>query len=507
MPKLQGVVGLSEAEEKLSDTSPRSESEPDIERASPEKTQSSGDSSTWNWDEDPSNPYNWPTKWKVQQILMIASAAFTTSVGVSILTPAHTQFMEEFQVSGTVAIVPLSLYVFALGLGPIVGGPLSETIGRYPVYIGTTLLGSLFTLGVGFSKTFAGICVLRFLSGFCFAPSLAIAAGTINETFKPIKRAIPPVIGSFVVARKGWEWTQWTLLFFAIFTMITILTARETFHPVLKHRRAKELGLPLPPSQPLSSKARLFATVALLRPIQMLLTEPIVAFVCLYVACEFATLFCFFAAVPLVFGGVYGFGLEDSGLVFLAIVVGCLLGVVTVLLCDVFLYRRKAAKLQGRQVPAEFRLYPALIGSIGLPIGLFWFGWTAKASINWASPTVAIMLFAWGNLCVFVSTTQYIVDTYHGLTVASAMSANSLARYGLAAAFPLFTVQSKQIYDAIHRYFKLTASLVFTKLDIGWASSLLGFIAIALLPVPWVFFLTGKRLRALSKFEVAEDSG
>jgi hypothetical protein len=53
------------------------------------------------------------------------------------------------------------------------------------------------------------------------------------------------------------------------------------------------------------------------------------------------------------------------------------------------------------------------------------------------------MFFAWGNICVFVGTAQYIVDTYHGLTVASAMSANSLARYGLAAAFPLFTVQSE----------------------------------------------------------------
>jgi hypothetical protein len=83
-----------------------------------------------------------------------------------------------------------------------------------------------------------------------------------------------------------------------------------------------------------------------------------------------------------------------------------------------------------------------MIGSIGLPTGLFWLGWTARANISWTNPVVAIMIFAWGNLCVFVSTTQYIVDTYHGLTVASAMSANSLARYGLAAAFPLFTIQS-----------------------------------------------------------------
>lgn len=53
----------------------------------------------------------------------------------------------------------------------------------------------------------------------------------------------------------------------------------------------------------------------------------------------------------------------------------------------------------------------------------------------------------------------------------------------------------------------LTFLLVYTKLGIGWASSLLGFIAIALLPVPWVFFKFGKRLRALSQFETADNQG
>jgi hypothetical protein len=175
----------------------------------------------------------------------------------------------------------------------------------------------------------------------------------------------------------------------------------------------------------------------------MLFTEPIVSFICLYVACEFATLFTFFAAIPLIFQGVYHMSLEVSGLIFIAIVVGCLFGALTVLLCNIFFYLPQAAKYPGQQIAPEHRLYPALIGSFGLPIGLFWFGWTARADISWASPTLALIVFAWGNLCVFVSTTQYLVDTYHGLTVASAMSANSLARYGLAAVFPLFAIQSK----------------------------------------------------------------
>lgn len=231
------------------------------------------------------------------------------------------------------------------------------------------------------------------------------------------------------------------MLLFAICTIITTFIARETFHPVIKCRRSKSLGLSFLLSH--SSKLRSFVTVALLRPAQMIFTEPIVALICLYVACEFATLVSFFAAFPLVFQGIYGFGIEASGLVFLAIVVGCLLGAITVLLCDIFFYRRKATSYQQQQVPPELRLYPSLIGSIGLPISLFWFGWTSRADISWASPVIAITLFAWGNICVFISTAQYIVDTYHGLTVASAMSANSLARYGLAAAFPLFTVQSE----------------------------------------------------------------
>ena len=117
-----------------------------------------------------------------------------SSLGVSILSPAHSQFMEEFGVSSTVAILPLSLYVFALALGPILGGPLSETVGRYPVYVGSVLLGSIFTLGVGLSHTFTAVCVSRFFAGLCFAPPLAIAAGTINETFKPAARAIPSTI-------------------------------------------------------------------------------------------------------------------------------------------------------------------------------------------------------------------------------------------------------------------------------------------------------------------------
>lgn len=225
--------------------------------------------------------------------------------------------------------------------------------------------------------------------------------------------------------------------------MILTLLTSETFHPVLKARLAKKRGDPVPPAPPLKDRLRTFAVIALVRPVRMLFLEPIVTFVCLYVAAEFGTLFSFFAAVPYTFGHVYHFGIEHSGLVFLSIVIGCILGFMTVVLCDIFLYRKKLVQYAPRLVPPEYRLYPAMIGSVGLPLGLFWFAWTAKEDISWASPAAAIIPFAWGNLCVFVSTIQYTTDTYHGNVVASAGSANSLARYGFAGVFPLFTLQSK----------------------------------------------------------------
>ncbi|EQB57074.1 major facilitator superfamily transporter [Colletotrichum gloeosporioides Cg-14] len=462
---------------------------------------SPADAKEWKWDDDPGNPYNWPLRLKIRQIVMLAATAFTASVGTSIISPADTQLAEEFGVTTTQAVLPLSLYVFALGLGPVVGGPLSETVGRYPVYLVSLPLGGLFTLGVGFCHSFPGICILRFLAGFCLSPSLAIGSGTINETFRPSQRGLPstiyilmpflgpglgPVIGSFVVTRKGWRWTQWTLLFFILTSMLTTLFARETYHSVLKPRRQKHLNLPTEPRKPALERVQAFATTSLTRPVRMMLTEPIVSFVCLYVACEFATLFSFFAALPYVFETVYGFSVEQAGLVFISIAVGCVLGAATVLLCNALLYLPQTKRHPPHRTPPEYRLYPAMIGSLGMPLGLFWFGWTARADVSWASPVVAIMPFAWGNICLFVSTIQYLVDVYRGTTIASATSANSLARYLLAGAFPLFVVQ------------------MYRNLGIGWASSLLGFIALALMPVPWAFFKWGRLIRQKSRFDTVK---
>jgi MFS family permease len=99
--------------------------------------------------------------------------------------------MEEFGVSSTVSFLPLSLYVLALGLGPIIGGPLSETAGRRLVYVLAVLGGGLFAVGSGLAPGFAGLCIMRFLSGFFFGPALAIGVGVLTETYVPKESGLP----------------------------------------------------------------------------------------------------------------------------------------------------------------------------------------------------------------------------------------------------------------------------------------------------------------------------
>lgn len=81
-----------------------------------------------------------------------------------------------------------------------------------------------------------------------------------------------------------------------------------------------------------------------------------------------------------------------------------------------------------------------------------------------------------GAIAVYVSSTIYIVDTYGPRYAASAVAANALLRYALGAVFPLFAVS------------------IYERLGVAWATSVLGFCALGMGVLPWVFWSWGGRL-------------
>lgn len=200
---------------------------------------------------------------------------------------------------------------------------------------------------------------------------------------------------------------MWDILFVSMPFYLCSLGMQETYGKILRQRHAKRNGVEVPKDdRPASAKIKQLFVVTIARPVRMLLTEPIVAFLSLYVGFVFAVLNAFFAAFPYVFETTYGFNEGQAGLVFLGVGIGVMFGVITGLLCDRLIYQKKFAQAlhAGKtRLEPEARLYAACIASIGVPVGLFWFAWTARKDVHWICPVLSTIPFAWGNVSIFVS--------------------------------------------------------------------------------------------------------
>ncbi|KZF20134.1 MFS general substrate transporter [Xylona heveae TC161] len=454
----------------------------------------------WRGPDDPDCPYNWPMWKRIYMTSIPAFLCITVSFASSIYTSGAKDIGQRFGVSHTAALLGLSLFLWGLGLGAIVAAPVSEHYGRRIVYLTTVPIFGLFILGSGLAKNFATLIACRCLGGFFGSAVVSVGGGTNADLWPPaltglvypfyfvspfLGPALGPVIGGFVSEKKDFRWLEWVILFMVAFSYLYSIPQFETYKKTIlqKRNRAEKRANPSTTPQPkLKSTIPSGAVIQriVLKPFKMLFFESIVLFMTIYMAFNFAVFYSFFAAFPYVFGRQYHFNPGQEGLTFIPIALGCVIGFLAVVYIDRRTYPALEAKYGA--VPPEYRLYGAMVGCALNPASLFWFGWTADAGVSWVSPVIAAVPFAVGNIMVYSSGALYIMNSYGSLHGASALSANSLLRYAAGGAFPLFTVQ------------------MFSVLGIGWASSLLGFVSVALVPVPWVLYKYGHRIRQHSRY-------
>jgi hypothetical protein len=116
------------------------------------------------------------------------------------------------------------------------------------------------------------------------------------------------------------------------------------------------------------------------RPLKMLLS-PIVFSLSLYAAVVYSYLYLCFTTFETVLGGQYGFNSGAAGVATLGLGIGVIIGT---LACDAIGERSSkylTAKNGGDPKP-EYRLPPMVIGALFMPIGLFWYGWSAEAKTH-----------------------------------------------------------------------------------------------------------------------------
>ncbi|KAI1800342.1 MFS general substrate transporter [Daldinia bambusicola] len=251
-------------------------------------------------------------------------------------------------------------------------------------------------------------------------------------------------------------------------------------------------------------------TVSLFRPFMFLFTEPIVFFFSLWVSFAWAILYLTFGSIPLVFQRQYDFSIEQSGFVFVAMIIASLLATILGIYQEGMLKHPKWRSgsensetdsseesleddttgfwaFMRRKFPAhspESRLYFTCFTSVLLPAGLYLFGFASQPSIHWMVPTFAIFLATMGIFYIYLATFNYLADIYQAYA-SSALAAQSFCRNVLGGAFPL-----------------VTGPLI-RNLGEDAMGGLLGGIATALTVVPWALVLFGSRIRGRSSFAIA----
>lgn len=336
---------------------------------------------------------------------------------------------------------------------------------------------------------------------------------------------IGPIAGGFLAEAEGWRWVEGlTAIFTGVLWIINSLVYPETYSPVLLRKRADALSKKtgkvymskIDLVMPRKSIAGQFKG-ALSRPWILLFKEPIVFLTSIYMAIIYGTLYLCFAAFPIVFQTPYpvGWGWRPGvgGLSFVGIAIGFTAACIGTIM-DNGRYLRKAATYPGGLAPPEGRLPPALVGSVLLPVGLFWFAWTNGTNIHWAVPIVGSGFFAAGIVLVFLSLLNYLIDAckYSGKSIRTSLAEHFAMLAGAVASTHLTKSYSDVVFaasalaaNAVLRslfgaVFPLFTPYMYEGLGIHWASSVPAFMALACLPFPFLFYKYGEKIRMKCKY-------
>ncbi|KAJ5233207.1 uncharacterized protein N7469_004973 [Penicillium citrinum] len=434
---------------------------------------------------DPDNPHNWSRLYRWYVTIVVSVLVVCVAYGSAIVTGGLGLIEKKYHVSLEVATLTVSVMVCGFAVGPLLWSPLSEIIGRRPVYIISLALYTIFQIPCALSPNIGGLLACRFISGVFSSSGLSLAGGSIADIWNIEDRGMAiaffaaapycgPVFGPIVC---GWinigshrlDLFFWTNMAFAGAVMILVSLVPETFPPVILKRRAKKLRKETGDPNIITEQEKVklsfedIIRTNLVRPITMILTEPVLDLMCAYIVLIYAMLYGFFFAFPVVFGELYGFNDGQIGLMFIPILIGAGFA----LLVTPLMEKQFRRICESRAPTAEDRLIAALIGAPFIPIALFILGATSYKHIIWVGPASSGIAFGFGMVLCYYAVNNYIIDSYHKYA-ASALAAKVFLRSGGGAAFPLFTTQ------------------MYHRLGLQWASWLLAFLGVGMVFIPLI---------------------
>ncbi|KAJ7368886.1 major facilitator superfamily domain-containing protein [Mycena albidolilacea] len=454
-----------------------------------------------DWQDDPENPRNWSLSKKWASASVVSLYTFVSPLTSSIMAPGLPDVAIKYHITNdTIIALTLSIFLISFGIAPLFLAPLSEMYGRRWVLNIGNLVTIAFSLGCAFAPTTGALLAFRFLSGVSGSAPIACGGGVVSDLFSERDRAaamaiyslgpligpvVGPIMGGFVTETVG---IKYVFIIVAglggIASAIGIPILRETYAPLIRLKRAKKAVDPEKAAleHPVLIKehgSKLhYLWINLSRPAVLLFGSPVCFMLSLYMAFMYGIYYLMFTTFSTLFSGTYGFNTGTGGLTYLGLGVGFIAATAFSARSANEVYIHLAKKNGGKGEP-EMRIPALIVGSLFVPVGLFWYGWSAEAKIHWIMPIIGSGIFGFGMMSTFLPIQLYLVDAFQ--FAASALSAASVFRSLLGFAFPLF---GHQMFEA---------------LGMGGGNSLLGGLAIVLgIPFPIYLYYRGAAIRAKS---------
>ncbi|KAL6703207.1 hypothetical protein ACN47E_010136 [Coniothyrium glycines] len=456
----------------------------------------------WDHQNDPANPRNLPSSRKWLTLGLVSAITFLSQFSSSILAPGISFVNADFNnTSQLLASFVVSVYNLGFAIGPLFLSPLSEIYGRCIVLNSSNVFWCAFTLGCALAPNLGGLIAMRFFAGLGGSASLTIGNGVVADMFVATQRGkavavyslgilcgpiLAPICGGFIAQQIGWRWNMWVVFIVGcpLIAAIVFLN-RETYNTFLLKRKTerlrKELGRPelqnilTYDKDATATSSRDILKHGITRPLRLLFTSPIVLFCSLYVAFLFGLLFLLFTTLTTVFTQTYGWSPQFTGLAYIGIGVGNFIGIGVVARTSDATIIRLAKKNNGVYEP-EMRLPLCVFFGLLIPVALFWYGWASYSGVHWIVSIIGLVPFGLGFMGLFAPLQTYIIDCF--------------PQYAASAAAGLTALRC--LFGGV---LPLAGPKMYESLGLGWGNSMLGFIAIAFIPVPALLFKYGKVIR------------
>ncbi|KAI6779947.1 putative transporter-like protein [Emericellopsis cladophorae] len=453
-------------------------------------------------DNDPESPRHWPLWYRVWVLFCVAYTGWVVVLYSTSYTSSSPGLMAEFGTSTTVTTLGMTTYLLGLACGSVVLAPMSELFGRRIVYLVCLVIWAVLVVPSGVAQNFATILAARFFCAFFGSVMIASSPGTVVDLAHPDYLAftlsiwsIAPmnapstggIIGGFVFQSLGWRWSNWIILAGGGAGIVMMATCKETYAPTVLKRKTARLRKETGDDRYWCQFDQRVSTWDLLktnlsRPFVLAATEPILWFMNLWVSLVYGILYLCFVAYPIVFSQHRGWAPGLAGLAFVGIGIGTLLAIFS----EPLMRRLINAPWQPRdprtgKVAPEATALVMAIAAILTAVGQLAFSWTClPTSIHWAIPIAMGIPFAMGNTLCFIYGANYLAGAY-GIFSASALAGNAVVRSVFGGTLPL---AGPKMYEA---------------LTPQWAGTLLGLLEVVMIPIPFVFWRYGHKIRARSR--------